>query len=83
MIPLLKNFWHELMYSPERVRVWFRGFLGWAAAAGAQVVTAGPEAVMTWTAKDWTIRMLVAGVAGFALLLKAGEKNAPSAPPAG
>lgn len=82
MIPLLKAFFHELLYSPERVRVWIRGFLTWAAAAGAQVVAYPPEVVGGWGVKDWAIRAAIAGVAGFAVMVKAGEKNVPTSPPA-
>lgn len=80
MIPLLKNFFRELLYSPERVRLWARGFLTWAATTGAQVVAYPPETVAHWGVKDWAVRMLISGVAGFAVLLKAGDKNIPTPP---
>lgn len=79
MIPLIRSFVHELLWSPERVRVWLRGALGWLAVTGAQVVAVPMEQVMAWRAKDWALRFLISGVAGFALLIKAGDKNRPEA----
>lgn len=81
MIPLIQKFVHELLYSPEAARVWLRGFLGWASMTLAQVVAAGPDVVAHWTLKDWALRIVVSGIAGFALLVKAGEKNAAPQPP--
>jgi hypothetical protein len=76
MIPLIRSFVLELLYSPEAARVWFRSFLAWASGVGAQVVAAPPGEIAKWTLKDWVIRCAIAGVLGFALMLKAGEKNA-------
>jgi hypothetical protein len=81
MIPLLKSFFHELLYSPEAARVWLRSGLAWIAAAGAQVVAYPPEVVATWGVKDWALRFGIAALAGGALLLKAGDKNPPKAAP--
>lgn len=81
MIPLIRSFVHELLWSPERARVWLRALLGWGATAAAQVVAAPASEVAAWTAKDWAVRLGIAGILGFALLLKAGDKNPkPEAP---
>jgi hypothetical protein len=75
MITLFRTFFHELLYSPERARVLFRSFLTWGATMAAQVIAVPTAELATWTLKQWATRLLVAGVAGFALMLKAGEKN--------
>ena len=75
MIPLLRAFWRELWWSPEAARVWMRAGLGWLAAVAAQVMAYPADVVSAWGARDWAIRLAIAGVAGLALLLKAGERN--------
>ncbi len=75
MIPLLRGFIRELLYSPEAARVWLRSFLIWASTMGAQVLATPLAELSAWSIKQWAIRCAVSGVAGFALMLKAGEKN--------
>lgn len=81
MIPLIRSFAHELLYSPEAARVWLRSFLAWVATVGGQVVAAGPEQIAHWTVKDWALRFGIAAVAAGALLVKAGQKNVPEPKP--
>jgi hypothetical protein len=53
-----------------------RGVLLWAATATGQVLAVGIDAASTWTPKQWGARLLVAGLAGAAGLVTAGERNA-------
>ncbi len=53
-----------------------RGFLLWGATALGQVLTAGIDAASAWTPRQWGVRLFVAGLAGAAGLITAGEKNA-------
>jgi hypothetical protein len=80
MIPLLGAFFYDLLWSPERARLWLRSFLGVAFGAAAQAVAVPPEQVAAWTARDWAVRLGVALILGVALSVKAGDKN-PAAPP--
>ena len=75
MIPIIKTFLSELLWSPERARLWARGFLAWAAAVAAQLVTSTPEQILAWTARQWAVHLAVAGLAGLAVMVKAGEQN--------
>ncbi len=75
MIPLLKSFVHDLLYSEERVTLWARGFLTWLGLVGALVVAKGEAALTDW--RTWG----VAAIGGAAVLFKAGDKNKPLAPP--
>jgi hypothetical protein len=82
VIPLLKTFFHNLLYSPERATLWFRGIATWAATAAGLVVAYPPETITSWHFKDWALRFAIAGVGGLAVMAKAGDKNqAPPAPP--
>jgi hypothetical protein len=84
MIPILKKFIHDLLYSPERATLWFRGIATWLATAAGLVVAYPPETIANWHFKDWVLRFVIAAIGGLAVMAKAGEKNqaAPSAPPA-
>lgn len=61
----------------DRMKVarYSRGVLLWAATATMQVLAVGMETALTWTAKQWAARLFVAGLAGAAGLVTAGEKN--------
>jgi len=52
-----------------------RGFLLWAATTVGLVLAAGIDAALTWSPKQWAARLAVAGLAGGAGLITAGEKN--------
>ncbi len=52
-----------------------RGVLLWGATALGQVLTAGIDAASAWTPRQWGVRLFVAGLAGAAGLITAGEKN--------
>jgi len=81
MIPLVRKFFHDLLWSPDKAVLWIRGVLTWVAAAAGQVVAYPPEVVAAWGVKDWSIRFAVAAVAGGAVMLRAGDKNPPPPPP--
>jgi hypothetical protein len=53
-----------------------RGFLLWGATALGQVLAAGIDTASTWTPKQWGARLFVAGLAGAAGLVTAGQRNA-------
>ena len=80
MIPLISNFFHDLLWAPERAVLWFRSLATFAATTAAQVVAYPPEMVAAWGPKDWAVRLGIAAVAGLALAAKAGDKN-PASPP--
>jgi hypothetical protein len=69
MIPLVKQFFRDLLFSPERVTLWARGFLGWAGTVIGIVAAQGTAAMWTW--KPWVAGALV----GAGMLFKAGDKN--------
>lgn len=77
MIPLISSFFRELLYSPERARVWLRSSLAVVFGALAQVVATPAEQLALWSTRDWSLRIGIALILGFALSLKAGEKNPP------
>jgi hypothetical protein len=71
MIPLMKQFVHDLLYSPERVTLWIRmlWFAVWQAVA--QVTATGALPISQKYA-PWIGLLSVA-----ALGAKAGDKNKP------
>jgi hypothetical protein len=79
MIPTLRKFWHDFLYSPERFTLWSRSALmalagsGLAFASDLAGLGASPTVVQ---------RVKVASVvaAFLASALKAGDKNPPAAP---
>lgn len=75
MIKLLRSVVVDLLWNEQKARIWLRGALLWAATAAAQVVAYPPEVVSTWGLKDWASRFAIAGAAGFAGLLAAGQRN--------
>jgi hypothetical protein len=84
MIPLLKQFFHDLFYSPEKVTLWARSLTGFLFGLLATVMAsvAGPDGLPDldklkgWGWKGWLARCAVAAVLSVALGFKAGEKNA-------
>lgn len=52
-----------------------RGVLLWAATAVGQVVASGIDTAAKWTPKQWGMRLFVAGLAGAAGLITAGQRN--------
>lgn len=52
-----------------------RGILLWAATATGQVLTVGIDVASEWTPRQWGARLFVAGLAGAAGIITAGEKN--------
>lgn len=82
MIPAFKEWVHDLLWSPERFRLWSRGFLGWSATIATQIALTPTAELVTWGAKAWAIRLLIAAAAGGALLIPAGQRNPPAPPTA-
>lgn len=75
MIPAFKRFFHDLFYSEVRFRLWARGFLMWAATMATQIALTPQAELVAWTMRGWAIRLVISGVAGFAMFLPAGEMN--------
>lgn len=78
MIPLFRRLragLKDLLWNEAKARTWARAFLLWAATAAGQVLVTPPEVLVTWKAKDWAIRFAVAGAAGVAGLISAGQRN--------
>ena len=69
MIPLIRQFFHDLLWSPERMTLWLRGawFAIWQAmgVAIAQNALPIPAKYAPW----------VAMISAAALLAKAGDRN--------
>lgn len=78
MIPAIKTFVHDLLWSEERFRLWARGFLLWAGMMAAQVSLTPTAEFVTWGFKAWAIRLLIAAAVGSAGFIKAGDKNVVS-----
>ena len=78
MIPLLKQFWHDLAYSPEKATLWARSLL--MALAGGGLAFAGDLAQLGFSPPAVQRVKVASVVAAFlASAMKAGDKN-PSAP---
>jgi hypothetical protein len=75
MIPLLKRFFHDLLYSPERATLWFRGVTTWIGVSAGLVVAYPPETIINWKFKDWAMRFVIAGVTAVPMMKKAGDRN--------
>lgn len=78
MIPLLRRLaagLKDLLWNEAKARAWARAFLLWASTAAATVVAYPIEVVVTWGLRDWAIRLAIAGVAGLAGLVVAGQRN--------
>ena len=80
MWPIVKRFAYDLIYSPERARLWFRGVATWVATSAGLVVAYPPEVITAWRLRDWALRFLIAGVSGLAVMAKAGDRNPTSTP---
>lgn len=80
MIPAIKRFFHDLLYSESRFRLWFRGFLMWAATLAAQIALTPQAELVAWTFRGWAIRLIISGVAGAAMFVSAGEMNKKDSP---
>lgn len=75
MIPLIRQFFHDLLWSKERVTLWFRSSLGFVFGALAQVVAVPVEVILAWTPREWATRAGIALILAAAFATKAGEKN--------
>jgi len=75
MWPVIKRFVHDLLFSPERATLWFRGIATWIATAAASVVAYPVETIQTWKFRDWLLRWAICSVGALAVMKKAGDKN--------
>ena len=53
MIPLIKSYLHDLLYSPERAKLMLRSGATFAALMGVQLVMVPVDQMLAWTAKEW------------------------------
>ena len=69
MIPLIKEFLHNLLYSRERATLWLRGtwFTAW------QLVSVLATQGMLGPIQKWA--PVISAVSGLALFAKAGDRN--------
>jgi hypothetical protein len=75
VIPVIKRFFHDLLYSPERATLWFRGIFTWLGVSAGLLVAYPPETIAAWHLKDWALRFVIAGVTAIPVMKKAGDKN--------
>ena len=75
MIPFFRHMFGGLLTDEDSARRFFRGFLFWAAAFGAQLAATGDFS--TWTPRQWVTRGVVAGIAGTAGFIRAGASPGP------
>lgn len=80
MIPLVKRLFHALLWDELAARRWIRGLLLWLGGAGIQVVSVGWDVAQGWSWREWSGRMLVAGILGLGGMVTAGERNARPSP---
>ena len=70
MIPMLKQFFHDLLWSPERATLWIRGSIMLVSQVLAVLTTRSDLPVPPeWAPWISTIGLVIA------VLVKAGEKN--------
>ena len=69
MIPLFKELWHDLMWSPERLRLWARGAVFTLGQVGS-IMAANSDLPIPSSWAPW-----ISALSGLALLIKAGDKN--------
>lgn len=72
-----KFFWHlwQQFYNDEMFfRRCLRGFLFWLSTIAIQIIPNLEEAT-GWSKRDWVIRLIVSGIAGFAGMINLGHPN--------
>lgn len=75
MIPLLAQFFRELLFDKAKARRWTRGIFLWMGGAGIMVASVGWDVAKGWTLREWAGRLAIAGILGLGGLVSVGEKN--------
>ncbi len=95
MFPLILRILRSFFWDPASAQASLRSLLTFIAATAATVIASVSDAggdinydvLRAWTWKQWAMRIGIGAVMGYALRLKAGDKNPapapPGAPPAG
>jgi hypothetical protein len=75
MIPLVINFFRNLLFDELAAKRLARGGLLWAGSMLISITAYPLEVVATWGFYDWLQRLLGAAVLGAGGLVTAGQKN--------
>ncbi len=85
MLTLIKHLLQAFLYDELAARRWARGFLFWLFGIAVQIVTAvtapgqaagaGIDVILSWTWKEWLVRLALAAVAGTGGAINLGQMN--------
>lgn len=77
---MFKTYWHDVVHSAERARLWIRGFVLTILTTALQMAL-DPSAMETWTTRRWFIFGGIVLLSALTGTLKAGQMNAPPVSP--
>ena len=89
MIPFFRRLFRAFFWNPDSFQASLRSLITFVAASAATVMASASDAtgqvnlevLGAWGWKEWGMRLGVGAVMGYALRLRAGDKN-PAPPPA-
>lgn len=75
MIPLIRKFFHAILFDELAARRWIVGFIVWSGSVGTNVLAYPWDDVKTWGVGEWGYRLAAAAALSVGVMVATGQKN--------